>query len=247
MEPILGQGWTLYYEMMFYAVFGITLVLPRFLGVAVSAGLFISIAVADIVCRAIGEAPKLNHLVLFYSHYIILLFVGGMVIGIIEKKRARTNGIIRHPALISTALMTICIIHFYIFDRLTGLRPASEALYFVLATCVVAVCVFGDRITYRGAMATLVLVGEYSYAIYLTHNFFVYAYASALTHWVGGLNLPFFAPGIVVIAIIIGWLTFKVVEKPILTVLNRGLVRFNVNLRVVRLTSIFSRKDKGKD
>jgi len=71
-HPILGQGWTLNYEMMFYAIFAVALTFPRKLalpGIAVVLGIFTSVG------------PVLPSGILKYlSSPIVLWFVVGVAI-----------------------------------------------------------------------------------------------------------------------------------------------------------------------
>ena len=72
-QPLLEPGWTLNYEMAFYCVFALTLLLPERLRLPVVASLF---AVAVLAGRMISGGDVLT----FYTRPIMLEFVFGMAI-----------------------------------------------------------------------------------------------------------------------------------------------------------------------
>ena len=73
--PLLLPGWTLNYEMVFYLVFAIALLLPRRLMIPLIGALFATAVAAGFIFdfdSAVG---------LFYTEFLILEFVAGMMLG----------------------------------------------------------------------------------------------------------------------------------------------------------------------
>ena len=73
MQPVVEPGWTLNYEMMFYAVFALTLFLRQSIRFPVIASFFAGVAI-------IGAAFDSSAISEFYTRAIILEFIFGMAI-----------------------------------------------------------------------------------------------------------------------------------------------------------------------
>src|SRR6185503_14106408 len=75
LHPTVFVGWTLNYEMMFYLLFALGMMLPRrWLGLAMTGGLLVAAVVAGLVIR-----PQ-NQVVQFYVQPVILEFGAGMAL-----------------------------------------------------------------------------------------------------------------------------------------------------------------------
>ncbi|MFL6799168.1 MAG: acyltransferase family protein [Xanthobacteraceae bacterium] len=141
--PIVGVGWTLNFEMMFYAIFAIGLLLPRTFGIALTglALLFIHHS----------QTP-------FFSDPRIFQFAFGMIIGI-----AFRCGL-RFPAAVRGAL---------IFAGVAGLTYFSGAYWWLgwgaPASLIVAGAVLGNPIPLNWLTMGLFQIGNASYALYLLH------------------------------------------------------------------------------
>jgi len=68
-QPILGQGWTLNYEMFFYAVFAVGLLAPRRIGLTATLGGLTALAVTDMI---FGNFDNF-----YISHKLIYFVLGG--------------------------------------------------------------------------------------------------------------------------------------------------------------------------
>jgi peptidoglycan/LPS O-acetylase OafA/YrhL len=55
MEPVLGQGWTLNYEMFCYALFAIALTLPRRIGLSALFLMFIGILASGTLVKSLSD------------------------------------------------------------------------------------------------------------------------------------------------------------------------------------------------
>lgn len=82
MEPLLFPGWTLNYEMFFYAIFGLFLLAtPRVRLIGTT-----TVLVAAVAAGAIAGVPRLS-VAGFYSSPVMLEFVAGMLIGALTVHR----------------------------------------------------------------------------------------------------------------------------------------------------------------
>jgi peptidoglycan/LPS O-acetylase OafA/YrhL len=76
MFPVVGQGWTLNYEMLFYAVFSACILLPRRQAVLAVAAVFAALSIT-------GRTVDLPQPFAFWASPIILEFVLGAVLGLL--------------------------------------------------------------------------------------------------------------------------------------------------------------------
>jgi peptidoglycan/LPS O-acetylase OafA/YrhL len=163
MLPVLPPGWTLNYEMFFYALFAASLLLPHrhrifallsTLTALVLTGLFFYPVLAGGIPHSVGE---------FLTHPIILLFGAGAAVG-----RLRT----RHPQLafpIPGILLFIPLIAWNCFLAYTlhetPLPMKWYALLWLIDLMIVASCIFGKPLS----MPVLERLGDASYSLYLVH------------------------------------------------------------------------------
>lgn len=158
--PLLAVGWTLNYEMFFYAIFALAIMLPRRAGVTVTVALFGSLAIAGALFRF--EDPVLR----FWTDAIILEFCFGMLLGVAAPRLA---------ALKPRTGLLLMLVGLAAFGALHGLlSPAPRFLAFgIPATLLVAGAIVLDL---RGAplrSQLLEAIGNASYSLYLSHMFVV--------------------------------------------------------------------------
>ena len=156
-QPVLIQGWTLGYEMFFYLLFALALVLaPARLATILSASL-IGLTALGLILAPHGALGR------SYTDPRLLEFVGGVLLGVAVRRRA-----ILFPAAGAWALLVG-------LGALGGtdLLPSfwrGPAAWGPLAAIVVwgALCLDVQNRTPH--LAWLRLLGDASYSIYLTHD-----------------------------------------------------------------------------
>ncbi|WP_439617208.1 acyltransferase family protein [Shinella sp.] len=196
--PVLVQGWTLNYEMFFYAVFAACLLLPARLRLPVMAAVFLTLV-------AIGFAVESdNPLFLTYTRPIILEFVAGMLIGRLSLAGWLPNRTVS-IALIGTALAGLAAIGILRlpFDEWTCGPLAIALVYGTVA------------LEKHGRIARFrlpALLGDASYSIYLWHTFAISVAAKV------GAALVLPAPLVFVSSIAVGTLVglcgYVLIERP---------------------------------
>jgi exopolysaccharide production protein ExoZ len=150
-EPLVGQGWTLNFEMLFYVIFAMTVFASRRAAVAIAT--LVLVGAIFIGQSFVPSSPLLQT----WTSPILLHFVLGMLIGL-----AYCEGV-RLPALPSWALMIAGAI---LALRLPGLPVFGWGIPFAL---LVAGATFG-RFSPRGPIwHWLSVIGSASYALYLFH------------------------------------------------------------------------------
>jgi peptidoglycan/LPS O-acetylase OafA/YrhL len=161
LQPAFGLGWTLNYEMFFYAVFTPFLLLPRKPAVIAATILLAGFATTG----AVIAFPNLQ--LAFWSNPIILEFCAGMLLAIL------LPGVpgLSLPARLALAAAALAGLHFAV----TGAPQWRAAIYGIPALLLVAAATLGAPAAQSGGKI-LVRLGDASYAMYLVHPFIMRAF-----------------------------------------------------------------------
>ena len=203
--PLLQVGWTLNYEMFFYTCFGISLWLSAQYRLAAMAALLSALVLTGAFLRSE------NALIKVYTDPLLLEFMAGMLIGY-ACKRQRSPPLALGYGLVLSALITYVMLNYGLDIAHLDWRALCWGL--PASLLVAGVVVIEKRCVIR-RFAGLHLLGNASFAIYLSHPFALGA-LGWLWRW---LDLKFALPnaGFVVIAMLIctgaGVLFHLVVEK----------------------------------
>ena len=211
-EPVVVPGWTLNYEMFFYAVFGLVLPLPPAGRLLAVGGVLGGLVLAGWVA---GAQP--DTVAGFYTDDIMLEFLLGMGLGAVSAAGWR----------IGTAAGAVCLV-----AGAVGLFAGGEfgrSLPRILVMGGPAVLIVGGALMLEHAGRVRAwrlprLVGDASYSIYLTHAWVLSLVGQGWTRlhldaapggWVGY--------GLVALAasILCGLLTHALVERPCQVFLRR--------------------------
>jgi len=213
LHPMLDVGWTLNYEMYFYAAIALALfVTPRKLATLAAGALMI---VVQIICALIhthlqNPASLAGTLTRFYSYYEILEFPLG--IGLYHLA-TRLEKVRLQPAILLT--LALACLAFMAGNQVYHYAPRIEFLTFSLPSAAFVFCLLLLE-REKFVITRLTLLGDASYALYLTNEFVVEGYRK-----IGAkiLHIPLISiPGILLVmvaAAIISILIFKLIEKPI--------------------------------
>ena len=161
-RPLLALGWTLNYEMFFYALFACCLVFPLKRGLILLTAFFVCFVAA-------GALFQMPTALAFWSDSIIFEFLFGVGIALLLRADVRLSAPVAMAVFVAGVALAI------------GLGPlwrVSDALpRFVAAGIPAALIVFaaacGPRIRASWFVAPLVLVGDASYSLYLSHPFVI--------------------------------------------------------------------------
>jgi peptidoglycan/LPS O-acetylase OafA/YrhL len=215
--PVYGLGWTLQFEMIFYLVFAACLSLPKKIGLSLVVATF-----PVLTALHYGGFFERFPIMIYVSRPITLLFVVGVLIGVIRAKYFKSVSFLsfNQSMLFCLGFMGLSII---LADFLRATRPD----YAMFAVCVggalaVAGCAMsklGEKMSIAERIA--IWVGEGSYAIYLSHTFLLGPLAKLTGKFYHNCPVQIFVIMGVILAIPLGLLTFRLVEKPILRYLGR--------------------------
>jgi peptidoglycan/LPS O-acetylase OafA/YrhL len=212
-QPVVGQGWTLNYEMFFYILFAVSVLAPRRAAVAL-ASLFIVIAV--IVGRLFPLPTAWN----YWCQPIILEFILGMTLGL-----AFMEGL-RIPAWSGWVLvgLGLSILVFWPMDGDTY-NTTRVMLLGVPAALVTGGFTLGDLIKPSGPARIMSIIGDASLSLYLFHSFPIRGVLH-LAIWLG-FN-PAGAPWLLLVislllAIAMSIVMYRYLEAPTTRALRRRL------------------------
>ena len=162
--PLYLPGWTLNHEMMFYLIFALALSFATQLRILVVAATLSVLVLIGFVL------PQTNMIAQFYTHPIILEFVFGMLIGQIVVMEAAPG--IAASALIMASGVALLAISTSVWP-IWRFSPERVLVWGVPSALIVAGGVFLERHGWTKRIGWLLLLGNASYAIYLTHYFVV--------------------------------------------------------------------------
>ena len=224
MRPILGAGWTLNFEMFFYAVLAISLFLDRRLRLPVVSAAMLAL-LASRAWGVFGPQDNLlgNALFLLAESYL-LFFVAGMVIGYsIEAKVlalfAKIPARLTLWIVLLLALGGPVAIHF-----LAPSHAVLIAMQLALCTFCVLLCVHCRNNTSQTKPSlfqrAIVLAGDGSYSTYLTHGFVMGPAARVVSALQLGISPWLFSIAMVLMCTVVGMGLYRYFEHPLLAALN---------------------------
>lgn len=175
-QPIGFVGWTLNYEMFFYAIFTAAIALPRRIAVAAVVATIVLLALAGTIFQPNGVPG-------FFTNPIMLEFAFGCALGL-----AYVEGL-RLPRIVAIALFVVAIaVLSCVGAPLTNSRPFVWGL--PAAAVVAAACLVKQPWTVGDVGSPLHLLGDASYALYLINlqlSFVMmnaWGYSPTITFWV---------------------------------------------------------------
>ena len=205
LNPLVGVGWTLNYEMFFYVVFAITLLLPRLRGLQLIFLVFGGLIVTGVVL------PPSDPAFGFFTNWLLLDFLLGLAIAAWSLSGRRLSSLTVSIAL----LIAVGCLAVTIFVP----PPEEGPLRFVAWGIPAALVVLAMRnvVIPDGAFARLAtMLGDASYSIYLSQFFALPAWARVMR--VAGAQAVPFDLNVMLLTVLVtvtgfyGWL---LIERPI--------------------------------
>jgi exopolysaccharide production protein ExoZ len=202
-QPVLGVGWTLNLEILFYLLFAATMALSALAQVATIGLIFAGAVLARIIF-----SPADDTVLFFYTTPVLFEFLAGILIGY------QLHRIRRLPTAVGALAVGFAVIS--IFVMRFGFTLPRTAEQGIPAAMMVVGCIRLEHYFKKYAPMALSRLGDASYSLYLVHPIVLLAAApivaaTNVSHWLSG--------GFVVsVCIVASMVTYKYVEKPILAV-----------------------------
>jgi exopolysaccharide production protein ExoZ len=223
-QPVYTLGWTLNYEMFFYVLFALAIVLQRAQAVvAVTVALLLFVVVRPFV------AP-LSPTLAFWGDPIVLEFVFGMVLGLM-----RTRGVsLPFAVRLMLAAAGLVLLHFDLVRPDAPLPLPAIVAYGIPAALLVAAAAFHrDSETPWRFERPLAALGDASYALYLVHPFAIRVLRElVLALGVGALLGPWAFVGIaLVLAVAAALAVYRLFERPTTQALRTAMAAHRLKAR----------------
>ena len=152
-RPLLGQGWTLDYEMYFYVLFAASMLVSRHVAIIALTLLFLTLA---FIGRSVGTQTPIAFV---WTDGLILEFLFGVYLGLAYEKGLRIGVRVAWIAgLVGVALVIL---------KLQGPTPLIAG---APAALIVGALTLGPRPASFIWGAALAALGDASYSLYLTHT-----------------------------------------------------------------------------
>lgn len=213
-QPLLIAGWTLNYEMFFYAVFACAFLVARRYRL-----LFIGVVLGSLVASRYLVVPS-RGITMTYTSPLLIEFIVGCLLGFRYERDALPGFAIAAVLLVTGSVLLL----------ISGMLPASS--------------IGGGRFVRWGLPAFLVVVGALSleplltewrlpmllgnasYSIYITHSVVLSTFKSAVLIATKTLS-PLLIGGFVVVgcgaSVVVGVLVYRFVETPLVTRLKQAV------------------------
>jgi exopolysaccharide production protein ExoZ len=208
MQPVLGQGWTLNYEMFFYAIFAVAVLVPRRTAVVLA-------STTIILAVIIGHFLALPAAAAYWTDPIVLEFALGMLLGL-----AYREGLKLRSSWCLVLLVGGCIL--FALSEHFGAAP-RVLTWGVPAALVVAGATFGGLSFRNPLWHGVAIVGNASYALYLLHVFPLRALipiaawlSFRVSHWIW-----LYMTGAIVASALFAILVHYAFERPVTKALRR--------------------------
>ncbi|TDK39823.1 acyltransferase [Rhizobium deserti] len=196
--PVLVQGWTLNYEIFFYAVFAITLLAGARLRLVALAAVFGLLVLAGLLLQ-----PE-NPIIAFYTAPVILEFVAGAAIAKLWRHGSLP------PASVGIMLAVTAVAG---FSAIQALKLEFDA--WSCGPLAVMLVIGALSVETRGRLPNLPMLtylGDASYSIYLWHTFAISIALKAGA--VLGIPTPLLLSTGIVAGVLAGILAYESFERP---------------------------------
>ena len=210
LEPVLPQGWTLNYEMFFYVLFALSLLLAPIARLFTMLAGLGGIAIAGVLLDPAQGALD------FYTNGIIIEFAFGLLIG-----AAFTSGA-QLPRPVALALLVVGLIATPLSLTLFYSLPRA-VIWGIPAAAIVGGAAFAERARPVFRSPLLLLLGNASYSLYLSHGLTlsVLGFFWARLRLGGtGLAAGAFSMVAIIATCVVGALIYRLVEAPLTRMLR---------------------------
>jgi exopolysaccharide production protein ExoZ len=202
--PVIGQGWTLCYEMFFYAVFAISLLVLRNKQLVLLMAMLTALVALGFVWKPASPVAQA------YTSALLLEFAAGILICRAFLAKGLGAKSIAPVAFLS---FIAAVTFFYFIDALSVLSHGIPAVFLVIAMV---------SLEQNGLMPnipSLKLIGDASYSIYLTHYFSILVLTLIVQKLGFEVNYYLYIPAILA-SVVGGVACYFLLERPLTNLLS---------------------------
>jgi exopolysaccharide production protein ExoZ len=242
-RPEVGQGWTLNYEVFFYAIFGACLFLPPRLRVRCVVVICVTLSIVGAI------AHPSSAILSTYTDPLLLEFVFGVLLGYFFVRLLRDSSTFqdnrRRWALVGAALVSLALIalvaqNFFQWGLFRAITFGIPALALVSGALLL------ERSGYVPRVDFLLLLGSASYTLYLMHIFVLGALRRVWQHYFRvdrfGSHIGFLLAS-AVICEFAAVLVFQYAESPLTSGISSFLKGHGI-LRSPRYKTVSAKKEQ---
>jgi exopolysaccharide production protein ExoZ len=209
--PVLGVGWTLNFEMLFYFVFTFAVASFRTKAVSITTAILTTLVLIGVAMH--GRLPVY---IAHYTNPLMVEFLMGCWIALALRSGMQVN--------LSISIIGIFIGLFLVYSSPTdGTQDLSRSATWGLGFAIVVACaVLSKHQTKSRAWLYVSFLGEASYSIYLTHWFVLITPPAFIWRVLEPTVHPYFyALAIMLTVLLVGVGTHILIERPLIRALNR--------------------------
>jgi exopolysaccharide production protein ExoZ len=213
--PVLPVGWTLNYEMFFYFVFALALLLPRRAALA-------SVVVVLFLLGTFSVPSGAPYAIKYISNALLHEFIIGVIVGWLYVENVKV------PRIVATAALCVGVAAFVAYATFDPIHLVPQAYRWgIPAGLIVFGMVFrGEPTNLNLGRRIMVWIGDMSYSLYLFHGLIMGALRVQFTEALTPLarNPWFYSAFIVGVSLALSYLIFLFVERPLTRWLHVRLV-----------------------
>ena len=228
-SPIYGLGWTLNYEMFFYAIFAFSMILSFKKGVFCFFAFFLLITFShNYMSKPVGNGFTV--LIYFWTDPIILYFMMGAFIGLLHPKFIKLGFINKYSFLLGFILIIILMACLFVTIKQFSFNSFMYFTSMMICTLlVIMLCILGKDRNQKSIFSNMLcFLGDASYSIYLTHSFLIGPSARVWSLYFSNEFWPVFILLMLCGASILGGVVHVYIEKKIASRLKHIRVRPSV-------------------
>ncbi len=203
-RPILGQGWTLNYEMAFYVVVAASLFLRRAWGIAAITASFFLVWLAGTLLHS------QNALLRVWSSPIIFEFLMGFYLAAVRSAWLASGRTLPRIPGVTLLIAAIVMIHVLFVGRHASMWVNAGVGLVTVGLCVLTWNTAPRDIVRR----TMVRLGDSSYSLYLSHNLTLLAMGVMWRGIFGPHAIWAYVPAVIAAGLMAGHLCYLVLEQP---------------------------------
>ena len=222
MRPIVGQGWTLNNEMLFYLVFAFSLLWSRRIGLTILLLTFPVLVLARSFFWPLVPYANPATPLQFWSDPLSLLFALGLVIGLAEMRSSAWHEA-RNPMLWTFALFAGAVASFLATGGGFPMALGWQLLFGMCGGAAVLLCTSACDHGFGSLGRAMEAAGDASYSTYLIHPLVLMADALVWDRLPGWMQVPlvFVLVGLITCNIA-GFIVYRLIELRMLAALRRG-------------------------